>query len=267
MDLKKIIVIILLFQAAAGIFFEALYFNIPFWIEYLHFPDIFELSNTFNRLLRLLSIILTIIGAIKLIQIKDIQLLNIFKFPIYYFVISQLFWFITTLFSTKYSFFILAESAPWYSYIFKIISIAFIIIVGIHYLTKPKYELKSEPIPVKRASRFFNYFIDIVIILSLGLKNIRVLTDGFILEDYSFFNDSPNWFFAILLFMYFLIMEMVFKQTIGKLHNNSFVYCEKDTYSSIFIRNLCRFIPFEALSFFGKIGWHDSISKTTVIKP
>ncbi len=35
-------------------------------------------------------------------------------------------------------------------------------------------------------------------------------------------------------------------------------------------RSLCRFIPFEAFSFFGNkgfpIGWHDSIPKTRVIK-
>jgi uncharacterized RDD family membrane protein YckC len=41
---------------------------------------------------------------------------------------------------------------------------------------------------------------------------------------------------------------------------------EKPGFSQIVGRTLCRFIPFDAFSFFGEEGWHDSISKTQVVR-
>jgi len=63
---------------------------------------------------------------------------------------------------------------------------------------------------------------------------------------------------------YYFILELLFQQTIGKLHNNATVRYTGTKLRSIFIRTICRFIPFEAFSFFGKEGWHDMISNTAV---
>jgi hypothetical protein len=41
---------------------------------------------------------------------------------------------------------------------------------------------------------------------------------------------------------------------------------ERSRVKMALIRTICRFIPFEAFSFFGQKGWHDSISGTNVVK-
>jgi uncharacterized RDD family membrane protein YckC len=54
----------------------------------------------------------------------------------------------------------------------------------------------------------------------------------------------------------------------GKLLSGTVVVNEaggKPTIGQVFARTLCRFIPFEAFSFLGKRGWHDSIPKTHVV--
>ena len=67
---------------------------------------------------------------------------------------------------------------------------------------------------------------------------------------------------------YFTIMETYLGKTIGKMITGTRVL-NKDfgqpTLSTIFKRSWCRLIPFEALSFLGSTGWHDSISRTVVV--
>jgi hypothetical protein len=66
---------------------------------------------------------------------------------------------------------------------------------------------------------------------------------------------------------YYLILEGAFRTTIGKIITNTKVVGVDGTrVEEVFTRTICRIIPFESLSFlFIKNGWHDSISKTTVI--
>ena len=67
------------------------------------------------------------------------------------------------------------------------------------------------------------------------------------------------------MFLYYFMLEMIFLQTIGKLHNNSFVQYNDNRFTTILTRTLCRFIPLEAFTFFNNRGWHDLISKTKVV--
>lgn len=74
--------------------------------------------------------------------------------------------------------------------------------------------------------------------------------------------------FAIV---YYLFFEGLFGRTIGKIVTGSIVVDEnglKPSFKIIFIRTLCRLIPFEALSFLSKSArfWHDSFSKTYVVE-
>ena len=39
----------------------------------------------------------------------------------------------------------------------------------------------------------------------------------------------------------------------------------KPRFGQVIGRTLCRFVPFEAFSFFGERGWHDKIPKTRVV--
>jgi len=81
---------------------------------------------------------------------------------------------------------------------------------------------------------------------------------------------------AIILFLYYFIMEVIWDSTLGKLIMGIMIvdaqrenYEEKRMVKLIFIRTLCRFTPFDLISFFftdnGQL-WHDNISNTLVIR-
>lgn len=73
------------------------------------------------------------------------------------------------------------------------------------------------------------------------------------------------------LFLYYLVMEVGFRTTIGKMLTRT-VLADADGLRPgrprLLIRTLCRFIPFEALSFFDRNGKgvHDSFSRTYVVR-
>ncbi|MEO1051474.1 MAG: RDD family protein [Bacteroidota bacterium] len=75
----------------------------------------------------------------------------------------------------------------------------------------------------------------------------------------------------LLTFFYYVVMEASFGKTVGKFLTRTRVVTHdgrKPSTLNIIGRTLCRWIPFEALSFLnseGK-GWHDSISRTNVIE-
>ena len=134
MHLEKPIVILLILYTVIEVFFGVSYLSIPYWIRYGEFPDVFEFSNTLMRLFRILAHVLTFIGIFKLVRSKTIELLPVFKFPIYFFVAGSIFWFIASSLSSKYSFFLLHENARWYLYIYKLISLALLAMIFIHFL-------------------------------------------------------------------------------------------------------------------------------------
>lgn len=74
---------------------------------------------------------------------------------------------------------------------------------------------------------------------------------------------------SMVYFFYLLLMEYFTKgRTIGKYITGTKVISTDGTQPSFFdyfIRNISRFVPFDALSFFGTNGWHDSWSATRVI--
>ena len=71
--------------------------------------------------------------------------------------------------------------------------------------------------------------------------------------------------------IYYTTLEYTTGRTIAKHITKTKVVDEngkKPNFQAILIRSLCRFIPFEPLSFLGedKRGWHDKLSKTKVIE-
>ncbi|MEO8515402.1 MAG: RDD family protein, partial [Flavobacterium sp.] len=75
----------------------------------------------------------------------------------------------------------------------------------------------------------------------------------------------------IFMLLYFIVMEVTFSRTLGKYITKTIVVMEdgsKPDTATIIKRTLCRFIPFDGLSYFGtpSRGWHDSISDTWVVK-
>jgi uncharacterized RDD family membrane protein YckC len=72
----------------------------------------------------------------------------------------------------------------------------------------------------------------------------------------------------IVMFSYYLFFEWLWARTPGKLIFGTIVVTEsggEPSLGQLVKRTLCRFIPFEPLSFLGARGWHDSISRTRVI--
>jgi uncharacterized RDD family membrane protein YckC len=129
------------------------------------------------------------------------------------------------------------------------------------YLFKQTWDTKpvSEKTEATKLQRFLAYSVDVIVFAILALPRLD-------LDTLPFYQRLLIMFLA---YVFFVSFERLFLFTPGKIALNTRV-CSEDggapTESSIFIRNLCRFIPFEALSFFGKKGWHDSISKTSVFK-
>lgn len=73
----------------------------------------------------------------------------------------------------------------------------------------------------------------------------------------------------ILRFIYFPLFEKLFGATPAKFLTDSRVVnsqSETPTFGNIVERTLSRHIPFEAFSFLGRKGWHDSLTKTYVVK-
>jgi len=78
-------------------------------------------------------------------------------------------------------------------------------------------------------------------------------------------------FSCVMTLLYFVVLEATLGRTLGKLAAGTRVVNEDGSDASIcqlIGRTLCRFIPFDPVSFlFGRkpVGWHDKISKTRVI--
>lgn len=74
--------------------------------------------------------------------------------------------------------------------------------------------------------------------------------------------------FFIVFFMYYFLSEAIFRQTFGKIWTNSCVVSNGISLSTgrVLLRTLCRYIPFDGLSFLWSSGkWHDSVSSTAVV--
>jgi uncharacterized RDD family membrane protein YckC len=70
---------------------------------------------------------------------------------------------------------------------------------------------------------------------------------------------------------YYIVMETLFQRTVAKFLTGTIVVTQdgqRPTFKQIIGRSFARMIPFEPFSFFGAkpIGWHDSLSKTLVIR-
>lgn len=73
-----------------------------------------------------------------------------------------------------------------------------------------------------------------------------------------------------LFFIYYIAMEFTFRKTLGKFITRTSVANLDGTppnFRVIFIRTLCRLIPFDGLTFFSLSGgFHDRLSKTKLVR-
>ena len=126
--------------------------------------------------------------------------------------------------------------------------------------------------------RFANLLIDTIIFYcSFLLLGFAVGLSAIVLDfDPSFFVELQNinpfldrLITAFIMVFYYFGMETLTKgRSIGKfITGTKVVTLEGDLpTANIFLkRSFCRIIPFEAFSFLGENGWHDSIPKTAVV--
>ena len=137
----------------------------------------------------------------------------------------------------------------------------------------------TDEMLASKGKRLLNYLIDMGIFYALFfllgalLYLIAELTTN---EELIYFlidleNVNPiidRLITAVFLVVFYVILENLSQKTIGKLITRTKVVLEngkKPPFEVVVKRSLCRIIPFNALSFLGKKGWHDSISKTFVV--
>lgn len=137
----------------------------------------------------------------------------------------------------------------------------------------------TEEMLASKGKRLLNYVIDLsffyLLFLLLGALSYLIAeliaNEEFIYLLIDLENVHPlidRLITAILLVIFYTILESLSQKTIGKLITRTKVVLEngeKPHFEVILKRSLCRIIPFDQLSFLGKKGWHDSISKTYVI--
>ena len=145
------------------------------------------------------------------------------------------------------------------------------------YLQDLENEIYLEP--VSAGIRFANYIIDviafyIVVIIIGGIWGVLVVARGGTLEDIQAPTNNglvvQYLIGAVLVVMYWTLFEGATKgRTLGKLITKT-VAVKIDgtpiTFKEAFLRSLCRVIPLEPFSAFGGRPWHDTITKTMVIK-
>jgi len=136
-------------------------------------------------------------------------------------------------------------------------------------------------IPVKLApvyKRLVNYIIDVIICYIIALLTDQAGIaldanygyDGLVLGPPIIGNLKFAMFLAVIQIVYYGLFETLTGRTIGKYATETRVIARDGSVpdsNAIFLRTLCRQIPFEFISFIGIIpmGWHDSLSKTLVV--
>jgi uncharacterized RDD family membrane protein YckC len=125
--------------------------------------------------------------------------------------------------------------------------------------------------------RFANYILDAVfyLIFSLVIGFLLGIIIAFFYPSLLTMLDSDNkilnYIFGFcVMFIYYLTSEALTGRTLAKLITRTKVVNEKGnspSFKEVILRTLCRFIPFDALSFFSQdnLGWHDRLSKTKVV--
>lgn len=143
----------------------------------------------------------------------------------------------------------------------------------------PALDLTQEMTNLERASlgkRFANYIIDLLAFYFLAFcygMFIAIVSpstvEGWDQEDATGFDFTGYLISMVLFFLYMSLLEVVFKgRSLGKLITGTKAVNEDGTNITVktaFLRGLCRIVPFEPFSAFGRAPWHDSWTNTQVI--
>lgn len=119
--------------------------------------------------------------------------------------------------------------------------------------------------------RFFIYVIFYAAIFLFGIFYVFVFgedIDSEKIEDDDAINLAFVFMYLLFSFLYFYLMEYYYGRTIAKYITGTKVISidgNPPTSKQIIARTFSRAVPFNAWSFLGENGWHDSWSETRVI--
>lgn len=129
-----------------------------------------------------------------------------------------------------------------------------------------------------KRKRFVNFIIDQLFLLGLALiigTLIGILL-VYYFPSYKYLINEENKLRDYLLgftiaLLYYSFFEGFTGRSLGKFFTKTKVITEdgkKPPFGAIFLRSLCRHIPFDHFSFLGNdsVGWHDKFSKTRVVE-
>lgn len=143
-----------------------------------------------------------------------------------------------------------------------------------------EFEHTVDLTPVSPGLRFVNYLIDVIALYAISFI-VGILygaaAAGLGVYNDQAFDESAGMqqfyllFAWILIFLgYYTLFEFFTKgKTLGKMATRTVAVREDGsdlTFKDAFLRTLSRFIPFEVFSAFGYRPWHDSLTRTLVIK-
>lgn len=120
------------------------------------------------------------------------------------------------------------------------------------------------------ARRFWTYVVDLIVIW-IGLITLQIAYGiAFGIDALEALN-GPKWWGTCIVFyfIYYVTFEVASGRTVGKVLTGTRVVTANGLALSIptaIVRTLCRFLPFEPMSFsLGETWWHDSLSRTQVV--
>lgn len=134
-----------------------------------------------------------------------------------------------------------------------------------------------------QGQRFFNWLID-NLLMRFALSYITGFAVGYILNELwpDFLYDLVYskgqmglWLLGYIIAIFNYIIYYTFCEklckgyTLGKLISKTKAIRQDGgelTFKDAFLRSLCRIVPFEVFSGFGKLTWHDQWTKTMIVK-
>lgn len=130
---------------------------------------------------------------------------------------------------------------------------------------------ETMPTAAPGITRFLNYLLDCFFLAVVASVIINTFMPEAMPKNIG--DVSSGMFISLLYplqFFYYLISEYFFGKTLAKFVTKTYVtteFNEKPGFTAIFMRTLCRYIPFEYFSFlWSPVGWHDKFSKTFVVR-
>ena len=147
-----------------------------------------------------------------------------------------------------------------------------------------EFEQSVNLTPVSPGLRFVNMLVDTIALYALVFIlaffiGMMAATSASASESYDYEASTEDGgslqliltlLWIVFIVGYYTVFEYAAKgRTLGKLATGTVAVREdgsKLTFKDAFVRSLCRLIPFEAFSAFGYRPWHDSLSKTIVVK-